>query len=286
MIYKRSPIYFVTACVAKRQKLLANEEIHGAFKVFADCAPNRGAWVGAYVFMPDHVHLFVAIDAEELSLSRWMKSLKGTLSSKLGAQGNTPPYWQKGFFDHVLRSGDSYSQKWNYVRENPVRAGLAKDWAKWPYLGEISISRPSLLSISATVGERRYIRSAVTPLRLISLAFAFRVKRVVDDELALENLMICQAKLTETGRDPAQTFSSGMWLARIRIGGSYNFAKQKKRGISQLVFFKNGIEGDIFAMVAELTVRHIEQDARVDLGPVRVVRKKNKLRLWVDKFAD
>jgi hypothetical protein len=27
------------------------------------------------------------------------------------------PHWQKGFFDHILRSGDSYSEKRNYVRE-------------------------------------------------------------------------------------------------------------------------------------------------------------------------
>jgi REP element-mobilizing transposase RayT len=137
MIRRRSPIYFVTACVAKRRKLLATDAIHSAFRAFADRAPDCGAWVGAYVLMPDHVHLFVAIDAETLSLSGWMKSLKGTLSSKLRADGEAPPYWQKGFFDHVLRSGDSYSQKWNYVRDNPVRAGLAKDWEQWPYLGEI-----------------------------------------------------------------------------------------------------------------------------------------------------
>ena len=24
------------------------------------------------------------------------------------------PYWQQGFFDHLLRNGDSYSRKWEY----------------------------------------------------------------------------------------------------------------------------------------------------------------------------
>jgi hypothetical protein len=28
------------------------------------------------------------------------------------------------FFDHLLRSNESYSEKWNYVFDNPVRAGL------------------------------------------------------------------------------------------------------------------------------------------------------------------
>jgi REP element-mobilizing transposase RayT len=45
--------------------------------------------------------------------------------------------WEEGFFDHVLRSNESYSQKWNYVRENPVRAGLVKSATDWPYQGQI-----------------------------------------------------------------------------------------------------------------------------------------------------
>jgi len=35
------------------------------------------------------------------------------------------------------RSKESYSQKWNYVRANPVRAELVKRWEDWPYLGDI-----------------------------------------------------------------------------------------------------------------------------------------------------
>ena len=117
--------------------LFANEPIHSAFKVFAASASNYGAWVGAYIFMPDHFHLFVAIDDQRLRLSDWVKSLKGTLSSVLRARDESSPYWQKGFFDHVLRSEESYSQKWNYVRENAFRANLVERWEEWPYLGEI-----------------------------------------------------------------------------------------------------------------------------------------------------
>jgi len=45
--------------------------------------------------------------------------------------------WQPGFFDHVLRSDESYVQKWKYVRDNPVRANLVELWDQWPYQGEI-----------------------------------------------------------------------------------------------------------------------------------------------------
>jgi hypothetical protein len=43
----------------------------------------------------------------------------------------------KGFFDHILRSHESYSAKWDYVRQNPVRARLVKEWSEWPFVGEM-----------------------------------------------------------------------------------------------------------------------------------------------------
>jgi hypothetical protein len=45
--------------------------------------------------------------------------------------------WQREFFDHLLRSEESYDQKWNYVRENPVRAPLTQSADEWPWAGEI-----------------------------------------------------------------------------------------------------------------------------------------------------
>jgi putative transposase len=53
------------------------------------------------------------------------------------SKGIPVPHWQKTFFDHVLRSAESYTEKWHYVRENPVRAGLVKRWEDWPFRGEI-----------------------------------------------------------------------------------------------------------------------------------------------------
>jgi putative transposase len=47
------------------------------------------------------------------------------------------PVWQRGFFDHLLRSEESYAQKWDYVRENPVRAQLVERVEDWPYAGEL-----------------------------------------------------------------------------------------------------------------------------------------------------
>ena len=93
--------------------------------------------VGAYVIMPDHLHVFVSVDDQRIMLSVWMKSLKNTASKALRLRGTPPPHWEKTFFDHLLRSGESYSEKWSYVRENPIRAGLVSKTEDWAFMGDI-----------------------------------------------------------------------------------------------------------------------------------------------------
>ena len=66
-----------------------------------------------------------------------MGSLKQFLAKAVASEKNPKRLWQRRFFDHVLRSDESYAQKWNYVRDNPVRAGLVAKAEDWPYAGEI-----------------------------------------------------------------------------------------------------------------------------------------------------
>ena len=132
-----TPLYFLTACTWQRRRLLASSQAHGCFTAFAQQAQTHGVSVGRYVLMPDHLHLFAAFAPGAPRLSRWIAALKGALSAVWRAQGERAPFWQKGFFDHVMRSRESYAGKWLYVRENPVRAGLVKSWEAWPYQGEV-----------------------------------------------------------------------------------------------------------------------------------------------------
>ena len=135
--FQRYPIYFVTACTYERKSVLANVKVHHELIRFGVQGSNHGAWLGDYVIMPDHLHAFVAVDDTWITLSAWMKSLKNALSKTLRANGITSPHWQKGFFDHVLRSSESYSSQWEYVRQNPVRAGLVHEADEWKFAGKL-----------------------------------------------------------------------------------------------------------------------------------------------------
>ena len=111
-------------------------KVHEAFKRYARRGYDEFAIaVGRYVIMPDHIHLFVG-GGPDFILERWVAGLKRAISMKLGCRHQ---FWQPGFFDHVLRSNESYGEKWQYVRDNPVRAGLVAQAEDWPHQGEFVV---------------------------------------------------------------------------------------------------------------------------------------------------
>ncbi|MGD1018869.1 MAG: transposase [Verrucomicrobiia bacterium] len=140
-----TPVYFITICTLNRQAVLAFPCVHEAFRSYAARGREFGVAVGRYVIMPDHLHVFAALD-QEMTVSRWVKGLKRCLDDALQETGHElvtlsksklSSFWQPGAFDHLLRSTESYEQKWHYVWQNPVRAGLVSSPEGWPYQGEI-----------------------------------------------------------------------------------------------------------------------------------------------------
>jgi REP element-mobilizing transposase RayT len=136
-IYTEGLFYFLTFGTHERRRILACAELHEAFRGFASAAPARNVYVGLYVIMPDHFHLFAAF-GDETPLSSWMKSLKNFLSKALRGLGVDSPHWQKGYFDHLIRSDESYDSKWEYVFQNPVRHELVAEASLWPFQSEIN----------------------------------------------------------------------------------------------------------------------------------------------------
>jgi REP element-mobilizing transposase RayT len=133
MPFGDAPLYFITFNTHQRQAFLADGRIHESFKAFAAKALSSGAAIGRYVLMPDHVHVFIRC-APALKMGQTVRLLKRSLSSSIQDAG---PHWQPGFFDHILRQNESYAEKWEYVRLNPVRAGLVEDPDDWPFQGEV-----------------------------------------------------------------------------------------------------------------------------------------------------
>jgi len=130
------PLYFVTICTLHRQKIENLKLAQNALKQYgANAIEKFNIAIGRYVVMPDHIHLFVR-GGPDFILSEWVKGLKRAVGAAMKLCKKRL-VWQPGFFDHILRNDESYSEKWQYVCENPVRAGLAESPEQWPYQGEI-----------------------------------------------------------------------------------------------------------------------------------------------------
>jgi len=123
---------FLTVCTEKRDRWLAQASIQRALH---DIWQNSAtAWlVSDYLLMPDHLHLFCAPDDLKCSIERWIGFWKDCFAKTHSDVGK----FQAGGFHHRLRHGESYSQKWRYVCDNPVRAGLVIRVEDWPYYGRV-----------------------------------------------------------------------------------------------------------------------------------------------------
>ena len=77
--------------------------------------------------MPDHLHMLVGIpgNADLSNLLRDFKRVTATIARI---------HWQRNFFDHRLRDDESEAEKFEYVRQNPVRTGLIGAEDEWPYV--------------------------------------------------------------------------------------------------------------------------------------------------------
>src|SRR6266513_3152866 len=121
--------YFITICCAEKGR---NCLCHGnvAKEIFKTAAiyDDRQLWyLELVVLMPDHLHALISIDGDTL-LSSIIGSFKRATAKFSGIK------WQRNFFDHRLRCDESFDEKAGYIRNNPVRAGLATNEDKWPYV--------------------------------------------------------------------------------------------------------------------------------------------------------
>ncbi|MFW6107864.1 MAG: REP-associated tyrosine transposase [bacterium] len=138
-VWVPDPIYFVTTCVRRPGHMLASPDVVDILLAEWRESYARYGWqIGSFVVMPDHVHFFCRLSPGGASLSVCMEKWKEWTAKRINvAFGRRGPLWQEGFFDHVLRSRESYTAKKQYVRRNPVRAGLVTRTEDWPFRGHV-----------------------------------------------------------------------------------------------------------------------------------------------------
>jgi REP element-mobilizing transposase RayT len=94
---------------------------------------TTGVWeMVEYVLLPNHAHLFFQLTTGTLrrvmiDFKRWTRREAVRLIDGVGL------FWQDEWFDHWSRSPAEDEQIVEYIRQNPVKAGLVNRFQSWPY---------------------------------------------------------------------------------------------------------------------------------------------------------
>jgi REP element-mobilizing transposase RayT len=121
--------FFVTInCLPRGTNQLAYGNVWTELIETLEFREERGEWNWRLILaMPDHLHGIVTFPNSffmKKSISSWKRWLAKSQSIQ----------WQRDFFDHRLRNLESAVEKANYIRMNPVRAGLCANPEDWPYV--------------------------------------------------------------------------------------------------------------------------------------------------------
>jgi putative transposase len=122
--------YFLTICTKNRQRDLTSAVVAGRLADEREAMEKDATWhVRCATVMPDHLHLLIVL-GERLALGRAIGRLKARTSSALREIGCE---WERGAFDHRLRSEEPVLPVFHYLFMNPYRTGLLSREVSWPH---------------------------------------------------------------------------------------------------------------------------------------------------------
>jgi REP element-mobilizing transposase RayT len=81
----------------------------------------------AWCVMPNHVHVVARLfPGQELAkvVKAWKNFSARAANQTLGRKGR---FWQREYYDRIIRNGDELARSIKYIVENPAKAGL-KNW--------------------------------------------------------------------------------------------------------------------------------------------------------------
>lgn len=91
----------------------------------------------AYTIIPNHVHLLLKPnerDGKPIGIAEIMRRFKGLTARQINLlMGRSGSLWSREYHDHWVRSAREFLNIVEYIRQNPVKAGLVKQAEDWPW---------------------------------------------------------------------------------------------------------------------------------------------------------
>ncbi len=133
---------FVTICCENR-RIIFQDSSRGTIASEALKRTSQEAQfrVHAYCLMPDHVHFLLEGTSPGSNLIRFVTQWKQQ-TGYLFRNDLLKGFWQRRFYDHILRSDDNPESVAWYIWMNPVRKGIVSEPHQYPFSGSFSTEWP------------------------------------------------------------------------------------------------------------------------------------------------
>ena len=123
--------YFITINCKQRGKaqLTADDMPQKIFDSVQFYHDSHRWWPEIFLLMPDHLHALISFSWDQKKgINTVLSSWKRFIARKYGIE------WQIDYFDHRIRNESDHEDKWDYIRQNPVRKGLVESYNLWPHV--------------------------------------------------------------------------------------------------------------------------------------------------------
>lgn len=126
--------FYVTSSTFGKKFILQSERAARLFvQVLYEYREQEKFLLHEFVVMPNHFHLLITVDAE-ISIERAVQFVKGGFAFRAGRElGLRAPIWQRGFSEVRVSDASAAEGISEYIRNNPVVAGLVAEDAQYPY---------------------------------------------------------------------------------------------------------------------------------------------------------
>jgi putative transposase len=141
--YLGTAISFVTICTENRLAIFHNaSRSNTAVEALRRTARLMQFLVHAFCLMPDHAHFLVEGTSASSDLLRFVSQWKQQ-TGYLFRDELPKRFWQRRFYDHILRGDDdSESVAW-YIWMNPVRKGIVAEPHQYAFSGSFTADWPN-----------------------------------------------------------------------------------------------------------------------------------------------
>lgn len=137
--------YFFTVVTWRRRPILCRPSVRAALRVaIREEIRVRPFRLDAIVVLPDHLHCVWTLPPGDSDFPERWRRIKAAVSRAVGHEIEAPPsvsrqakgergLWQRRYWEHLICDEADFAAHVDYSHYNPVKHGLAKTAAEWPW---------------------------------------------------------------------------------------------------------------------------------------------------------